>query len=70
VIKATVADGSQLKGYADFVVQDLVLRPHIVRDRRARWLTPDGTTIIAALPPGVSSHFGAALRRFVLAQHH
>jgi hypothetical protein len=52
------------------VVQDRVLHPHIVRYRRARWLTPDGKTITAALPPGVSGHFGAALRRFVLAQHH
>jgi hypothetical protein len=70
VIKATVPDGSRFKGYADFVVQELVLRPHIVRYRRERWLTPDGATITAALPPGVNGHFGAELRRFVLAQHH
>ena len=52
------------------MVQDLVLRPHVVRYRRERWLTPDGRTITAPLPPGISGHFGAQLRRFVLAQHH
>ena len=45
-------------------------RPPVVRSRRERRLTPDGTTITAALPPGVRGLFGAVLRRFVRAQHH
>jgi CheY-like chemotaxis protein len=70
VIEATVPLGSRFKGYADFLVQDLVLRVRCLRYRRERWLTPDGQLIVAPLPGGVDGHFGPELRRFVLAQYH
>src|SRR4051794_1642179 len=70
VIKASVPPGSCFKGYADFVVQDLVLRARCTRYRRERWLTPDGQLIVAPLPGGVDGHCGPELRRFVLAQYH
>jgi Transposase IS66 family len=70
VIEAAVPPGSRFKGYADFLVQDLVLRACCIRYRRERWLTPEGQLIVAPLPGRVEGHFGPQLRRFVLTQYH
>ena len=51
-------------------MQELVIRPQVIRFRRERWLTPGGETLLAALPAWVEGHFGPALKRYVLAQYH
>jgi hypothetical protein len=64
-------EGAVFKGYEDFVVQDLVLKPRVILYRRERWLTPDGQSLVAPLPVVMPSrHFGPDLICFVLHQYH
>jgi Transposase IS66 family len=64
--------GSVFKGYEDFVVQDLIVRPQVIRYRRERWQTPDGQNLVASLPADVlpASHFGPTLIAFIIHQYH
>src|SRR6266403_1895457 len=69
-MRGFTAPVTRFKGYMNFVVQDLVMRSHVVNFRRERWQSPDGAAMTAPLPDGISGHFGPELRRFVLAQYH
>lgn len=66
-----VPEGSRFKGYADFFVQELVIKTETTRYRLERWLTPDGKLLVAELPEtGVPGHFGPTLQSFVLYQYY
>jgi hypothetical protein len=67
-----VPEGAVFKGSEDLVVQDLVIQPRVILDRRERWLTPDGRSLVAPLPAEVvpGSHSGADLICFILHQYH
>jgi hypothetical protein len=70
VAASGIPPGSRFKGYEDFTIQDLRIEPRVVRLRRERWLTPDGRTVLAPLPEGISDHFGPEIKRLILAQYH
>ena len=69
-VELAAPPGARFKGYTSFVVQDLVIRRHVVNFRCERWQMPDGSMMTAALPDAIDGHFGPQLRRFVLAQYH
>ncbi len=66
-----VPEGSRFKGYADFFVQELVIKTETVRYRLERWLTPDGNLVVGELPlEGSGGHFGPTLRSFIVYQYY
>jgi len=44
------------------LVQDLVISAKATCYQRERLITPDGSTILAPLPEGITGHFGPELR--------
>lgn len=66
-----VPSGSLRKGYQDYIIQDLIIKPIVTRYRLERWQLPDGSSIIASLPRELQGHhFGPILRAYILHQHH
>lgn len=69
IIRVDVPTGSRFKGYKDCFVRELVVKAELVRYRRECWVTPDGKTIIAPLPQGISGGYGPNVRRLCLMLH-
>jgi len=67
IVKATdVPEGSRLKGYQDYEIQELIIEAKIVHYRLERWQSADGQYIVAKLPEAIKgSHFGPKLRSYI-----
>jgi len=64
-------DGSKLKDYQEYIVQDLIIGNWNICYRRQRWQTPSGEYVLGQLPEHVTgSHFGSTLTAFVLYQYY
>jgi len=71
VVKAeSIPAGSRFKGYANFDVQELVVKSERIRYRVEKWLSPTGELICGKLPATVAGHFGPTLRSFILYQYY
>ena len=64
-------DGSKLKDYQDYIVQDLIIGNWNTCYRRQRWQTPSGAYVLGHLPEDVAgNHFGSTLTAFILYQYY
>jgi len=66
-------EGSTLKDYENTLVQGLKIEPYNVLYRRPRYLTPEGRTVLAPLPPTAAvagRHFSPTLVAYLLEQHY
>ena len=67
----TLPEGSRLRGYQDFFVQDLLIEPLNTRYRLARYQTPTGEHLVGKLPEYLNhAHFGPTLISYIVHQHH
>lgn len=65
-----VPEGSVFKGHRKFVVRDIAISAHNICVKREVWLTPDGKWLVGERPKEYgNSHFGPALRAFIVNQH-
>jgi hypothetical protein len=64
-------EGSEFKGYEEYIVQDLEIKPKNTKYKRARYRTPDGKYVVGELPNAVKgTHFGPTLRNYILNQYY
>ncbi|MCP4272662.1 MAG: transposase, partial [Gammaproteobacteria bacterium] len=65
-----VPEGSEFKGYKEFIVQGLLIQCHNIRYLMERWETPDGSYVEGKLPPTVNGHFSPELISYILYQYY
>ena len=66
-----IPEGSRFKGYEDFTVQNIILKPHNTVYRLEYWVTPDGQRLVGKLPKEAGNgHFGSTLVSFILYQYY
>ena len=67
----SIPERSRFKGYDDYIVQDLVIKPFNIRYRLQRWITPSGDYIRGKLPKHINlGHYGINLARYILHQYY
>jgi len=64
--------GAVFKGYEEYIVQELVIEGRNTLYLRARYLLPDGSSVLAPLPADVipGSHYGPIVTSYILHQYH
>lgn len=66
-----IPKGAVFKGYRDYLVQDMEIKPCNTLFKVERWKTQDGSYLKGVLPVEYQrSHFGPKIKAFILYQHY